>query len=125
MAKDSAPIITAESILDHFESLPDPRSHVNRKHLLGDLIVISIMAVIAGAEGPEAISVWAKSNKDWLAQRLQLPSGVPSADTIVRLLVALKPSACQQCFEGWIKALSEKHLDQDLDVIAIDYGLRH
>ena len=120
MAKDSAPIITAESILDHFESLPDPRSQVNRKHLLGDLIVISIMAVIAGAEGPEAISVWAKSNEEWLAQRLQLPGGVPSADTIGRLLVALKPSAFQQCFEGWIKALSEKHLDQDLDIIAID-----
>lgn len=120
MAKDSAPIITAESILDHFESLSDPRSHVNRKHLLGDLIVISIMAVIAGAEGPEAISVWAKSNKDWLAERLQLPSGVPSADTIGRLLVALKPSAFQGCFEGWIKALSEQNIDQDLDVIAID-----
>lgn len=93
MAKDSAPIITAESILDHFETLLDPRSHVSRKHLLGDLIVISIMAVIAGAKGPEAISVWAKSNKDWLAQRLQLPGGVPSADTMGRLLVALKPSA--------------------------------
>ena len=37
MAKDSALIVTAESILDHFDSLPDPRSHINRKHLLGDL----------------------------------------------------------------------------------------
>ena len=120
MAKDSAPIITAETILNHFESLPDPRSHINRKHLLGDLIVISIMAVIAGADGPEAISVWAKSNKDWLAKRLKLPSGVPSADTIGRLLVALKPSAFQSCFEDWINALSEQHIDQDLDVIAID-----
>jgi predicted transposase YbfD/YdcC len=120
MAKAPATIITAESILAHFESLRDPRSHLNRKNVLGNLIIISIMAVIAGAEGPEAIGVWAKSNKDWLSERLQSPSGVPSADTIGRLLVALKPVTFQSCFEDWIKAISEQHIDQTLDVIAID-----
>jgi len=120
MAKDSAPIVTAESILSHFESLPDPRSHINRKHLLGDLIVIAIMAVIAGAEGPEAIGVWAQSNKAWLTERLRLPVGIPSADTIGRLLIALKPAAFQSCFDDWIKDLSQQHRDEDLDVIAID-----
>ncbi len=46
-----------ESIRDYFRSLEDPRSTINRKHLLGDLIVISICAVIAGADGPKAIGV--------------------------------------------------------------------
>lgn len=55
-----------DSILDCFGDLEDPRSSVNRKHLLGDLIVISICAVIAGADGPKAIAVWAASNRDWL-----------------------------------------------------------
>lgn len=50
MAKDAAEIVTAESILAQFSDLQDPRSTVNRTHLLGDIIVISIMAVIAGAE---------------------------------------------------------------------------
>ena len=47
-----------DSILSSFEDLPDPRSHINRKHVFGDLIVICIMAVIAGADGPDAIGVW-------------------------------------------------------------------
>ena len=51
-----------ESILEYFRPLEDPRSTINRKHLLGDLIVISIGAVIAGADGPKAIGVWALSN---------------------------------------------------------------
>lgn len=45
------------SIGDYFKDLPDPRCAVNRKHLLRDLIVICICAVIAGADGPKAIGV--------------------------------------------------------------------
>lgn len=93
------------SIRACFEDLEDPRSSVNRKHLLGDLIVISICAVIAGADGPKAIGVWATSNKEWLKQHLELPYGIPSHDTIGRLLILLKPAAFQTCFQNWIRTL--------------------
>ena len=93
------------SILECFEDLEDPRSSVNRKHLLGDLIVISICAVIAGADGPQAIGVWAASNRDWLKQHLELPHGISSHDTIGRLLALLKPAAFQTCFQNWIRTL--------------------
>ena len=43
-------------ILQEFQSLEDRRVNINRRHLLGDLIVICIMAVIAGADGPLAIA---------------------------------------------------------------------
>jgi len=120
MAKKKAKEFCVESILKDFAELPDPRSHVNQKHLLGDIIVISIMAVIAGAEGPKAIGVWALSNKEWLEQRLELPSGVPSHDTIGRVLMTLKPAAFQSCFERWIQRLSDSRMPTDLDVVAID-----
>lgn len=120
MAKDAAEIVTAESILAEFSELDDPRSPINRVHLLGDLIVISIMAVIAGAEGPKAIGVWARSHEQWLSARLALPGGIPSHDTIGRVLMALKPASFQACFEGWIAALSKRHPETNLDVIAID-----
>jgi predicted transposase YbfD/YdcC len=120
VARKKATEICVEDILQDFAELPDPRSHVNQRHLLGDIIVISIMAVIAGAEGPKAIGVWAKSNEAWLKKRLELPSGVPSHDTIGRVLMALRPSAFQSCFERWIKRLSGKRNADDLDVVAID-----
>ena len=50
----------AVSILGYFDGLDDPRSSVNRQHLLGDLIVISVCGVLVGADGPKAIDVWAR-----------------------------------------------------------------
>lgn len=120
MARNSTTEIDVEDILKDFAELPDPRSRINQRHLLGDIIAISIMAVIAGAEGPKAIGVWARSNEAWLKSRLELPSGVPSHDTIGRVLMALKPSAFQTCFEGWIRHLSGKREEDELDVVAID-----
>ncbi len=93
-----------DPLLEQFQALEDPRVNINRRHLLGDLIVISSMAVIAGADGPLgtgplAIGTWDENNKQWLTKRLQLPHGSPSHDTIARLLAALKPSAFQRCFQ--------------------------
>lgn len=95
------------SILEYFQELEDPRSTINRRHLLGDLIVICVLAVIAGADGPKAIGVWASSNAAWLQQYLELPSGIPSHDTFGRLLAMLKPQAFQRCFQAWIARLGE------------------
>jgi predicted transposase YbfD/YdcC len=87
--------------------LADPRSHINRKHLLGDLIVICVCGVLSGCDGPIAIGEWAKSKATWLKEHLELPHGIPSHDTIGRLLMALKPAAFQACFASWIAAIVE------------------
>ena len=47
----------AVSILEYFDELEEPRSLINRQHLLGDLIVISVRRVLAGADGPKALGV--------------------------------------------------------------------
>ena len=53
----SEPLRDVDSIVQNFNQLEDPRSTVNQRHLLGDLIVICIMGVIAGADGPLAIGI--------------------------------------------------------------------
>ena len=93
------------SIVDRFRELPDPRSTTNRRHLLVDVLVISVLAVIAGADGPVAIAQWGKLNHDWLKRYLRLPCGIPSHDTFGRVLEALKPAAFQQCFAAWLESL--------------------
>ena len=95
------------SITEYFEDLPDPRSEVNREHLLVDVIVIAICAVIAGADGPTAIAAWAHSPcvADWLRRHLALPNGIPAKDTYRRVLPRLQPEAFQRCFESWLQSL--------------------
>jgi len=61
--------VDAEDILEisvHFGSLEDPRSHINRKHLLGDVMVICVSAVLSGCDGPIAIGDWAEAKAAWL-----------------------------------------------------------
>jgi predicted transposase YbfD/YdcC len=93
------------SIVKHFESLPDPRHHRNRRHLLGDVITLAVCGVIVGCDGPTAIAAWARAKQDWLREVLELPNGVPSRDCIRRVLSLLKPEAFQRCFESWIASL--------------------
>jgi predicted transposase YbfD/YdcC len=113
------------SILEYFAELEDPRCSINQKHLLGDLIVICICGVLGGADGPRAIAVWAESKSEWLHEMLRLPNGIPSHDTIGRLLATLKPSAFQSCFQQWIAHLRSVPATPDdgersPEVIAID-----
>jgi predicted transposase YbfD/YdcC len=109
-----------DSILTCFEDLSDPRSHVNRLHVFSDLLVICIIAVIAGADGPQAIGVWADNNQTWLKKHLKLSNGIPSHDTLGRLLAALKPKAFQACFQNWIQSVSPLDEDTGTNQIAID-----
>lgn len=109
-----------DSILTCFDELNDPRSHVNRLHVFGDLLVICIMAVIAGADGPQAIGIWADTNQAWLKKHLKLPNGIPSHDTLGRLLAALKPLAFQNCFQAWIQKVAPLDEDAAMNQIAID-----
>ena len=95
-------------IVRHFTELEDPRSHVNRLHLLVDVIVISLLGVLAGADGPLAIATWAAAQEEWLKRHLRLPAGIPSRDTIARVLHSLKPSAFQKCFAAWLSSFQEE-----------------
>ena len=94
-----------QGIVQHFEKLADPRSSINRKHLLTDVIVIAMCGVCAGADGPEAIVTWARTQVEWLRKYLALPSGLPSHDTVGRVLEALNPLAFQECFVCWLQSL--------------------
>ena len=57
--------VSFESIVKHFEVLPDPRHTRNRRHLLGDVLVIAVCGVIVGCMGPTSIARWAKAKEDW------------------------------------------------------------
>ena len=97
-----AKFVDVGSITSYFESLSDPRHTRNRKHLLVDITVLAVCAILCGCDGPTAMHRWAMERMDWLAEYLTLPNGIPSRDCIRRLLIALKPEAFQRCFQDWI-----------------------
>jgi predicted transposase YbfD/YdcC len=96
-----------DEIVRHFEGLEDPRSPINRHHPLVSVVVIALMAVLAGAGGPTSIADWAELKRDILLERLDLPHGIPRKDVFRRVLMALRPAAFQACFTGWLWSLRQ------------------
>ena len=97
--------LDVKDVVRYFKELDDPRSSVNRLHPLESVIVIAIMAVLAGANGTTAIAKWAKIKAEVLLELLDLPHGIPRKDVFRRVLVTLKPDAFQACFTMWLTAL--------------------
>jgi predicted transposase YbfD/YdcC len=115
--------IGLDQIIPQFEALEDPRSTVNRRHPLASVLVIALLAVLAGAGGPTAIAAWAATKKDLLTRVLDLPHGIPGKDVFRRVLMTLQPAAFQACFVNWLKSLRDAAAEAtgvDRPVFAVD-----
>ena len=99
--------IGLDQVQRHFEDLKDPRSRINLRHPLVSVVVIALMAVLAGADGPTAIAKWAALKSALLVKYLDLPHGVPRKDVFRRVLSTLKPAAFQACFASWLSSLRD------------------
>jgi hypothetical protein len=97
--------VSLDEVVVHFQHLEDPRSTVNQRHPRVSVVVMALLAVLAGAGGPTAIARWAALKEELLSQVLDLPHGVPRKDVFRRVLMVLKPSAFQACFADWLRSL--------------------
>jgi hypothetical protein len=97
--------VSLDEIVAHFHELEDPRSTINQRHPLAGVVVIALLAVLAGAGGPTAIARWAALKEELLRRVLDLPNGVPRKDVFRRVLMVLEPAAFQACFAGWLQTL--------------------
>jgi predicted transposase YbfD/YdcC len=104
-------------IMEHFSSLDDPRRDHGKRHLLDDILVLTICAVICGADNFVAIEAFGHAKIDGLRRFLALPNGIPSHDTIRTVLARLDPHQFEQSFLAWVNAVFERTLGK---VIAID-----
>jgi hypothetical protein len=100
--------VRLDEVVGYFDALEDPRSAINLKHPLVRVVVIALMAVLAGAGGPTAIARWARLQADLLLKVLDLPHGIPGKDVFRRVLMLVQPAAFQACFVQWLQALRAK-----------------
>jgi len=104
--------------LDYFADLEDPRRYYgNKLHELSDVLVLTILAVISGAESWVDVEEFGINKEEWLKTFLKLPNGIPSHDTIGRVFAMLEPEGFERCFLNWVKSLITVEKNE---VIAID-----
>ena len=103
--------------LNYFAELTDPRVERNREHLLEEILLIAIAAVLSGAESWNDIADYGEDKQEWLKTFLSLPSGIPSHDTFNRVFAALDPAEMEKGFATWVSSIARLTAGE---VVAID-----
>jgi len=97
-----------DSLKTCFEKIPDYRTGNGLKHKLIDILVLSVLGTLCGADGYTDIQEWGNSNEEWLKDILELPFGVPSHDVFGDVLGRLEPEGIHEAFMEWVAYLDTK-----------------
>ncbi|EAM3781138.1 ISAs1 family transposase, partial [Salmonella enterica] len=112
-----------EKLMEHISIIPDYRQPWKVEHKLSDILLLTICAVISGAEGWEDIEDFGNAHFDFLKQYGDFEYGIPVHDTIARVVACINPKKFHECFINWMR---DCHSSDDGDIIAIDgKTLRH
>ena len=106
----------SECLSGVFFSLQDPRQSGKVQHGLAETLVIIVCGLLVGADTLVEIEFWAKQKQDWLQRHLRLPQGIPSHDTMGRLLSQIDPREFAATFQRWVRG----QFPPLAEVVAID-----
>jgi hypothetical protein len=94
-------------VMNYFSAVKDPRIERNELYPLEEVIVITILAVIAMARGWEDIGLYGKAKESWLRGFLNLENGIPPHEVYRRVMIRIQPSEIESCFMNWVRAIKE------------------
>ena len=77
-------------------------------HLLIDIIVITICAVICGADDWTEVGQFVQAKEPWLRKFILLPNRIPSHDTFGRVFSMISTEEFEKAFQLWLKAIAER-----------------
>jgi predicted transposase YbfD/YdcC len=106
----------AVSFLDHFQGLPDPRQLGKVVYPLDEVLLLSLMAVLAGAEAFTDIARFGQKKLELLRRFRPYRDGTPPHDTLGDIFASLDAETFQQCFVAWVASVT----GTPAGVIAID-----
>jgi len=102
--------------LKYFDDLPDPRQAGKVTYPLDEILLLCLLAVLAGAETFTDIARFGAKKLDLLRRFLPFANGTPAHDHLGDIFAVLDAEAFQRCFVGWVAART----GVAAEVIAID-----
>lgn len=109
--------MSAEFLTVAFDDITDPRIDRHKRYSISEIMLLCVVAVISGADSWNAIAKFGEMKKEWLRKYLPYKHGVPSHDTIGRVMSLLKPDELVKGYTLFIEALFNI---PEKEVIAID-----
>jgi predicted transposase YbfD/YdcC len=92
--------------MSHFAAVDDPRRDQGKRHLLSDILSLTICAVVSGANSWVEIEEYGESKREWLREFLELPHEIPSHDTLSDVFARLDPAQLEAGFQSWVSSLA-------------------
>jgi predicted transposase YbfD/YdcC len=102
--------------LDHFKDMPDPRQRGKVIYPLDEVLLVCLLAVLAGAETFVDIARFGEKKIELLRRFRPFCDGTPSHDHLGDIFATLDAEKFQRCFVAWVAALT----GTSAEVIAID-----
>ena len=91
------------SFLTDFATLPDPRIARRRRYPLLEILFLCVSASLSGYEEWQQVVDFGRAKLAWLRTYLPFAAGVPSHDTLNRVMGLLEPRAFEQCLIAWAR----------------------
>jgi predicted transposase YbfD/YdcC len=104
------------AFLDYFKGLPDHRQSGKVTYPLDEILLLSLLAVLAGAEGFTDIARFGERKLGLLRRFRPFADGTPSHDHLGDIFATLDARAFRRCFVAWVAALTKT----PAELIAID-----
>src|ERR1700680_3525298 len=102
--------------LEYFKDVADPRQRGKVIYPLGEVLLLCLLAVLAGAETIVDIARFGEKKIDLLRRFRRFCDGTPSHDHLGDILATLDAAAFQRCFVAWVAAVT----GAPAELIAID-----
>jgi predicted transposase YbfD/YdcC len=106
-----------KTFMEYFDKVKDPRKGNAKKHALSDILVLTCLGIICGAETWIEIEDFGRLHKGWLKNILDLKHGIPSHDTLARVIARINPKAFQDILIHLTRDMAKEMEEQ---FIAID-----
>ena len=92
--------------LAHFAALADPRQSVKVLYRLDEVLLLTLCAVLCGADGWVSVALFGKQKLAFLRRFLPFANGTPSHDQLGLIFGALDAEGFQGCFVAWTQSLA-------------------
>jgi predicted transposase YbfD/YdcC len=92
--------------LNHFKELRDPRQPGKVVYPLDEILLLCLLAVLAGSENFTEIALFGEKKLDLLRRFRPFANGTPPHDRLSEVFAALDANAFQRCFAAWVSAIT-------------------
>lgn len=106
-----------DELLASFNEIEDPRVNRRKLHSVAEILFLVLCAVLCGVDGWRGVEEFGNDREEWLKKYFPYEYGIPSHQTIGRVMSVLKPKCLVKAYTQF---LAELFGCNEEEIIALD-----